>query len=286
MEPPRRKSLRDPDERITLPGVTEDYVEIAGYTVARSVQEAGWRYSRDDPRATEDGGWCQAHHVGVVVSGHWGADLRDGTRLEWGPDDVFDCPPDHDGFTVGDEPCVMIEWAGVRTFVGTRAPLDERVLATILFTDLVDSTRTAVRMGDVGWRDRLAEHYRVADEQIERFGGRRLETTGDGLVAMFDAPARAIACAAAIRDVSRSQALSVRAAVHVGEIALDGDGAHGIALHETARIMDLSRANEILVSELVRGLASPAGLRFEDAGVRELRGLPGEHRLYRFLGTP
>jgi hypothetical protein len=109
--PERRKSLREPDKRFSFPLMVEDAVTIAGYTIVRSVQEPGWRYSRDDPRAAEDGGWCRANHVGVVLSGHWGADLRDGTRLEWGPDDAFDCPPEHDGYTVGNDPCVMIEWS-------------------------------------------------------------------------------------------------------------------------------------------------------------------------------
>jgi hypothetical protein len=107
----RRKTLAEPDETVSSPGVADDVVRLAGYTITRSVQQPGWRYSRDVPGAAELDGWCPQHHVGVVLSGRWGADLRDGTTLEWGPDDVYDCPPGHDGFTVGDEPCVMIEWA-------------------------------------------------------------------------------------------------------------------------------------------------------------------------------
>jgi class 3 adenylate cyclase len=279
----RRKSLRDPDQRVALPGVTEDYVEIGGYTVARSVQEPGWRYSRNDPRAADDGGWCSAHHVGVVISGRWGAELRDGTRLEWGPDDVFDCPPDHDGYTVGDEPCVMIEWGGVRTFIGSRGPLDDRVLATILFTDVVDSTRVAARIGDLAWRERLTELFRATDDQIERFGGRRVDTTGDGVLATFDAPVRAVGCAVAVRDAANAAALDVRIGVHVGEITLTSEGARGVALHEAARIMAEAGAAEIIVSELVRALVMPTGLRFEELDVRRLKGLSGEYRLFRYV---
>ncbi len=109
--PPRRKTFDAPDDRFAYPGMTEDTVEIAGYAVVRSVQDPGWRYSSQDPRAADDGGWCGAHHVGVVLAGRWGADLRTGERLTWGPGDAFDCPPGHDGYTIGDEPCVMIEWA-------------------------------------------------------------------------------------------------------------------------------------------------------------------------------
>jgi hypothetical protein len=112
MSPDFRKSLNEPDEHVELPGITEDSVSLAGYTLLRSVQEPGWRWSRDE-RATGDG-WCREHHVGVVISGRWGAELRDGTALEWGPDEAFDCPPDHDGYTIGDEPCVMLEWTDRR----------------------------------------------------------------------------------------------------------------------------------------------------------------------------
>jgi hypothetical protein len=106
------KSLRTPDGSAELPGLSEVYVEIAGYTVTRSVQQPGWRYSRDMAPLTGDGPWCKERHVGVVISGRWGAELRDGTVLEFGPDDVYDCPPGHDGYTLGDEPAVMIEWSG------------------------------------------------------------------------------------------------------------------------------------------------------------------------------
>jgi hypothetical protein len=110
----RRKTFAAPDETLASRGITDQVVRLAGYAVTRSVQQPGWRYSRDVPEAAENGGWCVQHHVGVVVSGRWGAELRDGTTFEWGPDDVYDCPPGHDGFTVGAEPCVMIEWAAER----------------------------------------------------------------------------------------------------------------------------------------------------------------------------
>jgi hypothetical protein len=107
-----RKSFREPEETVRLEGISEDIVEIAGFIVNRTVQQPGWRWSETDPRSKTEGVWCQAHHIGVVLSGRWGADLPDGTTLEWGPDDVYDCPPGHDGFTIGDEPCVQIEWIG------------------------------------------------------------------------------------------------------------------------------------------------------------------------------
>ena len=132
----RRKSFLDPDDAVRLPLIEEDIVELGGYTVARVVQEPGWVWSRDMAPLVGGGDWCEAHHIGLVVSGRWGAELRDGTKMEFAADDVFDVPPGHDGYTIGDEPCVMYEWSGVRSFVGPRALFRDRVLASLMFTDL------------------------------------------------------------------------------------------------------------------------------------------------------
>lgn len=284
MSDPRRKSLREPDESIRFEGISEDIVEIAGFTVGRTVQQPGWRWSKDDPRARTEGTWCQAHHVGLVLSGRWGAEFSDGAIMEWGPEDVFDCPPGHDGYTVGDEPCTVIEWMGLRTFTAPHTGFGDRFLAALLFTDLVDSTATVSRVGDVAWHDLLSEHYHVARGELERFGGKEIETTGDGLLATFDAPARALRCAAAIRDAADRQGLRVRAGVHVGEVALAEKGIRGVAVHEAARIMAAADAGEILVSEIARSLAAAAGLPFEDRGSHELKGLSEPWRLHAYVG--
>jgi hypothetical protein len=222
---PYRKNLREPDESIRFEGVAEDIVEIGGFTIARTVQDPGWRWSSTDPRS--EGALCESHHVGVVLSGRWGAELVDGTLLEWGPEDVFDCPPGHDGYTIGDEPCVMIEWGGVRTFIAPRSGFGDRFLAALLFTDLVDSTSMVARIGDVAWHELLSEHYRSAREELERAGGKEINTTGDGLFATFNAPARALRCAASIRDAAERQGLAIRAGVHVGEVTVSQDGVRG-----------------------------------------------------------
>ena len=284
MSGPYRKSFREPDESIEFEGIVEEIVEIAGFTVGRIVQPPGWRWSQNDPRALTEGTWCQAHHVGVVLSGRWGAELLDGTLLEFGPDDVYDCPPGHDGYTVGDEPCIMIEWTGLRTFNAPESGFADRFLATLLITDLVDSTATLAKLGDVAWHDILSEHYQVARGELERFGGREVETTGDGLLATFDGPARALRCAAAIRDAAHRQGLLIRAGVHVGEVGIAEKGIRGVAVHEAARIMAVADADEILVSEVARGLAASAGLTFEDRGSHALKGLSGPHHLYAYLG--
>ena len=109
----RPKNLSQSDEVVQFPGYTEYIVEIGDLTIARVIQEPGWVYSRD-MATVDEGRWCEAHHVGVTISGRQGVVLRDGSRLEFGPDDVYDIPPGHDGYTIGDEPAVMIEWSGPR----------------------------------------------------------------------------------------------------------------------------------------------------------------------------
>jgi class 3 adenylate cyclase len=265
---------------VRFPGYTEYIVEIGDLTVARVIQEPGWVYSRD-MATVDEGRCCEAHHVGVTVSGRQGVVLRDGSRLEFGPDDVYDIPPGHDGYTIGDEPAVMIEWSGPRTF-GGRASARNRVLTTLLLTDLVGSTETLARIGDAAWRDLLSRHYEANRAVLERHGGREIETTGDGMLAMFSAPVPAVRGAADLRSSAVKEGLHVRVGVHVGEVELVGGHVRGLAVHEAARIMAAARADEIFVSEIVRAFAAPSGLKFEDRGEHALKGLQEPRRLFVF----
>jgi class 3 adenylate cyclase len=190
----------------------------------------------------------------------------------------MDIPPGHDGWVIGDEPAVMLEWAGLHTFVGPASK--GRALATLLFTDLVDSTPIAARLGDRAWRDLLTGHYAAARSAVDRFGGREIHTTGDGILATFDGPASALHAAEAIRDGATHHGLSVRAGVHVGEVEFADADVRGVAVHEAARIMGRAVAGEILVSETTRTLAAPSGFAFDDRGLHVLKGLEGERRLY------
>ena len=278
----RSKNLRTPDETIRLPGNTEELVDLGDLTVGRSVQEPGWRWSTHT-RPIVGGDWCKARHVGVVLSGRFGAQLKDGTILDLGPDDVYDIPPEHDGYTIGDEPCVLLEWSGLRAFVGFRAGSQGRILATLLFTDLVDSTVIASQLGDVAWRELLSRHFEAVRAQMERFGGREVKTTGDGLLATFAGPAQALHCAAAICRAANQDGLHLRAGVHVGEIELVGSDVRGVAVHEAARIMAKAGEDEILVSEITRTLALTSGLVFQDRGRHTLKGFQGQWRLFAYL---
>jgi class 3 adenylate cyclase len=275
------KNLGKPDEVIEFPLVKVRVVDLGDITVGHFVNEPGWSWY-DCVRPTVGGEWCQARHLGIILSGRLGVEFQDGTKVVFGPDDVFDIPPGHNGWTVGDEPLVQIEWAGIRAFAGFPTGIHSRVLVTLLFTDLVDSTVHAARLGDSRWRELLSRHYEAARTQLERFRGREVDTTGDGLLATFAAPAPALHCAGAIRRAAEVEGLAIRAGVHVGEVELVGQGVRGVAVHEAARIMGQAGAGEILVSDATRMFAG-SGVRFDDHGTYELKGLDGEWRLSRFV---
>jgi class 3 adenylate cyclase/pimeloyl-ACP methyl ester carboxylesterase len=157
---------------------------------------------------------------------------------------------------------------------------DDRVLATVLFTDIVDSTRRAAEMGDRDWHALLDAHDAVVRAQLNRFRGREVSTSGDSFLAMFDGPQRAIRCSVAIRDAVQALGIEVRAGLHTGECEVRGDDIGGIAVHIGARVSALAGPNDVLVSSTLRDLVIGSGLEFDDRGAHELRGVPGEWRLF------
>ena len=159
-------------------------------------------------------------------------------------------------------------------------PEPDRVLATIMFTDLVDSTRRAAELGDRRWRDLLEAHHVLVREQLERFRGREIDTTGDGFLAAFDGPARAVRAATAIVTGLREAGLDVRVGLHTGECEVIGPALGGIAVHIGARVAALANGGEVLVSSTVKDLVAGSGLCFTDRGVHTLKGVPGEWHLY------
>jgi class 3 adenylate cyclase len=276
----RVKNLMSPDDTLEFPGITVHQVDVGDLTVGQIVTQPGWRWSTH-VRPHIGGEWCEARHVGVVLSGRFEVVLRDGTTLQFGPNDVFEIPPGHDGYTVGDESCVQIEWSGLRAFAGFRLlGAQARALVTLMFTDLVDSTAMAKRLGDRAWRDVLSAHYEATRAALERHHGHEVNTTGDGLLATFDGPAAALRCAAAVGRAASREGLQIRASVHVGEVDVVGSDVRGVAVHEAARILSVSAANEILVSTTTRALAGNAGFVFQPRGTHVLKGLPGEWELF------
>ncbi|MHB8512248.1 MAG: adenylate/guanylate cyclase domain-containing protein [Actinomycetota bacterium] len=165
--------------------------------------------------------------------------------------------------------------------IGTRSHHDDdRILATVLFTDIVDSTKIAASLGDRKWHDMLDAHDSMIRRQLTRFGGKEIKTTGDGFLATFQGPARAIRCATAIRDGSAQIGLSVRAGVHSGECEIRGDDVGGLAVHIGARILSLANPNEVLVSSTVKDLVVGSGITFVPRGSHELKGIPETWTLF------
>ena len=179
----------------------------------------------------------------------------------------------------GDQDAIVAE---IQDFVtGVRPVLDpRRVLATVLFTDIVGSTQLAAERGDNEWQRLLADHNRVVRRQLDRFGGVEVKVTGDGFLATFDGPARAVRCAAAIRDEVMELGLEIRAGLHVGEIEVLPDDIAGLAVHIAARVSAMAGASEVLVSSTVKDLVVGSGLDFEDRGTHELKGVPGSWHLF------
>ena len=170
----------------------------------------------------------------------------------------------------------------IREFLtGVREPEEpDRVLATVLFTDLVGSTEHARELGDRRWKETLERHNEIVRHDLARFRGREIDTAGDGFFATFDGPARAIRCARSIVDDVRNVGLDVRAGLHTGEVELAGDNVRGIAVHTGARVAARAGAGEVLVSQTVKDLVAGSGIEFEERGAHALKGIPGEWRLY------
>jgi class 3 adenylate cyclase len=177
---------------------------------------------------------------------------------------------------------------------GVRRTYDHnRVLATVLFTDVASSTEKAAQLGDHRWAELLESHHYAVRRELDRYRGREVDTAGDGFLATFDGPARAVRCALAIRKSVRDLGLEIRAGVHTGEVELAGGDVRGIAVHMAARVVATARPGEVLVSNTVKDLVAGSRLVFEDRGEHELKGVPGEWRLWSVVpslepsnGTP
>jgi len=276
------KRFDEPDELITLPLLRSEVVILGEVYLARSIHEPGWRWS-EHVKPVVGTPSCQHHHQGVVLSGRMEVLTDAGARRRIGAGEALEVPPGHDAWVVGDEPLVTVEFTGVRGW-GKPAETGERVVATLLVTDIVDSTAVAAELGDAAWKERLARHGDRVRVQLDRFRGFEITTTGDGFLAMFDGAARAVRCAAAIRDVAAEDGLRIRAAVHSGEIERQADNVRGVAVHAVTRIAALAEPGEVLVSTSAASLLEGSDLALEDAGEHELRGLAGRRRLHRLLG--
>ncbi len=272
------KSHREPDETVRFEHGSVELMRVGALTIGREVLQPGWRWATHvKPIVGTDR--CEFHHVSYVLSGRLAIESRDGERREVVAGDVFDVTPGHDAWVLGDEPYVAIDFQGIEDFA--KAPeAGERVLTTMLFTDIVGSTAEAERLGDRPWKRLLASHREDVRSLLETHRGREVGTTGDGFLAIFDGPARAITCALAICVSARKLGIGVRAGVHTGEVEMAGGDIHGLAVHLAARIMGAAGAGEVFLSSTSRELATGAGVEFVDRGSRELKGMGGARQLY------
>ena len=186
--------------------------------------------------------------------------------------------PDHLAY-VGDQDAVLDEVEEFLTGV-RRGPEPDRVLATVLFTDIVGSTERAVAAGDRTWRDLLDRHNTLVRRELDHFRGREVDTAGDGFLATFDGPARAIRCARQVAEKIPGLGLELRSGLHTGEIELAGEHIRGLAVHIGARVMSMAGPQEVLVSSTVKDLVAGSGIVFEDRGEHTLKGVPGTWRIY------
>lgn len=278
----QRRRFSEPSDVRMLPRGRIDVVELDDTVVGRMTYEPGWRWSVDlKPIAGTTS--CQYHHLGVTVSGRLRVEMPDGIELEIGPGEVFEIPPGHDAWVVGDEPWVSVDFEAMRTYGKDRDAQAERILASIVITDIVDSTRMAAELGATRWRDLVGEHNRKASTAIDRHRGRLVKTTGDGVIARFDGAERAVRGAAAIRDAAQELGLAIRAGIHTGELQVTSDDVRGIAVHTAARIMGVAAPGEILLSATVIQILEGSGMTFDDAGMHQLKGLDGPRQLYRLV---
>jgi len=177
----QRKNLGSPDETEHFPGGISTEVHLGELTVARIIHEPGWHWA-EHVKPVVGGSSCRIHHTGYVIRGRACVQHDDGTEIEFGPDDVFDVPPGHDAWVVGDEPLETVDWVGAHRWASP--PTGDRVLATIVMTDIVSSTARASELGDDAWGRLVGRHNTILRRQLDRFGGREVKTTGDGMLAL------------------------------------------------------------------------------------------------------
>jgi class 3 adenylate cyclase len=273
------RDLGEPEAVVNSPlGVTYQ-VRLAQTVISRHVLQPGWSWE-EHGRPLVGTPSCELYHRGVVISGRMGVRTDEGEELVIGPNQVFDLPPGHVTWVEGDDELVMVDWAGGAGF-DPQAGGEARVLATILFTDIVDSTIRAGDAGDASWKRTVTMHDDVVRSVLAGFRGREVETAGDSFLVVFDTAEGAIRCGLALVGALAAIQLPIRVGIHSGEVAMGDEHVRGLAVHAAARIVDQAGAGEVLVSGTTRDLAEGAtGLSFVPRGRHRLKGLEREHELF------
>jgi class 3 adenylate cyclase len=275
----QRKSFTTPDQVRKFPTGRMHVVTLDEMAVGRFLFQPGWRWSKDvGPIAGTTS--CQHRHVGYTISGSLEVRMNDGTVLVIGPGDAYEIPPGHDAWVVGDEPWDSVEFTSAHAFGLSPEDLGERVLATILVSDIVASTALLERLGDRAWAELLRQHNARIRAAIDRYRGREIDAAGDGFLALFDGAAKAVQAGALMDPAIEELGARVRVGIHTGEVEIVGGQARGVAVHAAARVASLAGPGEVLVSGTTRDLLDGSGLAFDSRGKHELKGLSGERPIF------
>jgi class 3 adenylate cyclase len=251
---------------------------VGPLAIGRARLEPGWRWS-EDLRPIVGTRSCMVHHLQVLLAGRVGVRLDDGEEASFEAGDTFEIPPGHDTWVIGDEPVEMLDISGNVAAFGLPA-VTSRAVATLLMTDIVDSTATLSRIGDQAWRQTLAAHDRVVRSELQQLQGREIATTGDGFLAEFASAAAALECALRIREAVRALGVQARLGVHTGEIERAGEDVRGLSVHTTARVMSSAGPSEVFTTTITRLLSAGGAFRFESRGEHALKGLTAPIELF------
>ena len=271
------RNFDQPDDRRDFSKVSVDLIKVGPLTLGRETLQPGWRWSVDvKPIAGTER--CEFHHVGIQLGGRLTCEDREGNLTEIQPGNIFDMPPGHDAWVVGDEPAVSLEIQGVADW-GLRSAA-ARVLTTVVFTDIVESTPSVERMGDAAWRRLLDQHREDTAVVLSVHGGTLVDTAGDGVLARFDSPLAAVRAAVDLVEGAERLDIQIRAGIHTGEVELTDVALTGLAVHIGARVLAEAGPGEIVVTATTHDLTTDAGIAYEPRGSVVLRGVTGARNLY------
>jgi len=279
----QRRKFAESEEIRRFPNGEVRLVTLDDIVFGEFVLKPGWKWS-SDVRPIAGTHECQHRHVGYVIRGQLHVVMNDGATMDFVAGDTYEIPPGHDAWVVGDETYHGVEFSGARTFARSPFEIGGGVIATILFTDIVSSTKKVAQIGDARWRAMLLEHNEIMRRELERHRGREMKTTGDGFLAAFDSALRAVRCAQAMVEAVRPVGLEIRAACHTGEVEIVQGDIFGVAVHAAARVLALAGDSEVLASWTTRDLLAGANVRLESRGHHALKGFEGEREVFRVLG--
>jgi class 3 adenylate cyclase len=275
----QRKGFGGPDEVRRFPNGTVEIVMLDEIAVSRFVFQPGWRWESDvGPIAGTAS--CQHRHVGYTISGTLVVRMTDGTIIRIEPGDAYEIPAGHVAWVEGDAAWESVEFTSGHAYGKSPDDLGTQVLATIVFSDVCESTAILARVGDAEWTRVVREHNERIRAVIDRFRGREMATLGDGFLALFDGAGKAVMAAAAMDPAVADLGIRVRTGVHSGEVAVVGGQARGVAVHAAARVAALAGAGEVLVSGTTHDALDGSGIAFEFRGAHELKGLTGPRTIF------